>query len=708
MRRTKGKPYPLGPTWDGRGVNFALFSENATDVELCLFHSVDSQRETCRIPLMKSSDHVWHIYLEEVNPGCLYGYRVHGPYDPKNGHRFNPNKILVDPYAKCLARPDGLDDRHFAYRLGSPEGDLESDKIDNAGVAPLSMVVDASFPWGNDNRPDTPWNRTILYETHVKGLTARHPEVPEECRGTFSGLTCQPVIRHLKSLGITAVQLMPIFQHFGEQHLENNGLSNYWGYNTLSYFAPDTRFHSANSRDPVQEFKTMVRTLHEEGIEVILDVVYNHTAEGNHLGPTLCYRGIDNKAYYRLNEENPRLYNDYTGCGNSLDTNHPQVLQLIMDSLRYWVTEMHVDGFRFDLATTLTRNHQAPDFQGSFIKIIKQDPVLSQVKLIAEPWDLGEGGYQMGNFPSPWSELNGKYRDTVRRFWKGDEGRLPKMASRLSGSSDLFQHNGRNPQASVNFITSHDGFTLQDLVSYNSKHNNANKENNQDGDNSNSSWNCGAEGPTGNAKIKALRAKQKRNLMASLFLSQGVPLINGGDELSRTQKGNNNAYCQDNAISWYNWNLNKEQKQFLEFVKKIIQLRKTHPVFTRTKFFTGKKTAKSTTKDISWISPNGRAMTQAKWQEPHTKCIGLRLAGDALEDWDDHGEPLRGKTLLILINAHHEQIPFILPAHKRGTRWEPLIDTSAQKPHGMVRGGTAYPLEGRSLTVLCLIPKSGK
>lgn len=706
MRRTKGKPYPLGPTWDGRGVNFALFSEHATNVELCLFSSVDSKIETYRIPLIKSFGHIWHIYLEGVNPGCLYGYRVHGPYDPERGHRFNSNKILVDPYAKCLARTDGLDDRHFAYPLGSE--DLEIDQRDSAAVAPLSVVVDTAFPWGNDRPPNTPWNETVIYETHVKGLTARHPDIPKESRGTFSGLACQPIIRHLKSLGVTAVELMPIFQHFGEQHLQDNGLSNYWGYNTLSYFAPDTRFQSKNSRDLIQEFKMMVRTLHEEGIEVILDVVYNHTAEGNHLGPTLCYRGIDNQTYYRLDAENPRLYSDTTGCGNSLDTNQPQVLQLIMDSLRYWVTEMHVDGFRFDLATTLTRNHHEPDFQGAFIKIIKQDPVLSQVKLIAEPWDLGENGYQMGNFPSPWSELNGKYRDTLRHFWKGDEGLLPEMASRLSGSSDLFQHNGRSPQAAVNFITSHDGFTLQDLVSYNSKHNQANKENNRDGDNGNSCWNCGVEGPTNNAKIKALRAKQKRNLMASLFLSQGVPMINGGDELSRTQKGNNNAYCQDNEISWYNWNLNKEQKQFLEFCQQLIQLRKAHPAFTRTKFFTGKKTGKSTAKDISWISPSGRAMTQAKWHEPHARCIGLRLAGDALDDWDEHGKPLKGETLLILINAHHELIPFILPAHKRGTRWEPLVDTSVLKPHGMVRGGTAYPLEGRSLTVLCLIPKNGK
>jgi glycogen operon protein len=460
--------------------------------------------------------------------------------------------------------------------------------------------------------------------------------------------------------------------------------------------------------DSAQEFKSMVCCLHKEGIEVILDVVYNHTAEGNHLGPTLAFRGIDNRAYYRLNAENLELYDDFTGCGNTLNTNHPEILQLIMDSLRYWVTEMHVDGFRFDLAATLTRENHDVDFQGAFIKIIQQDPVLSQVKLIAEPWDLGEGGYQVGNFPPPWSELNGKFRDTVKRFWKGDEGKLPKLASRISGSSDVYQHNGRSPQRSVNFITSHDGFTLEDLVSYNSKHNEANQEENRDGADANDSWNCGAEGPTKNTKIKALRTRQKQNLMAILLLSQGVPLICGGDELGRTQSGNNNAYCQDNETSWYNWNLNKEQKKFLEFVQKTTRLRKTHPVFTRTKYFTGKKTSKSTAKDISWISPSGRPMTQAKWHEPHARCIGLRLAGDALDDWDEHGEPLKGETLLILVNAHHEQIPFILPAHKRGTRWEPLVDTSVQKPHGMVRGGTAYPLEGRSLTVLCLIPKRDK
>jgi isoamylase len=704
MRRKKGKPYPLGATWDGRGVNFALFSENASHVDLCLFDSIHSRKEFCRVPLTERSNHVWHVYLEEANPGCLYGYRVHGPYAPEQGHRFNPNKVLIDPYAKSVARTDKFDERLFGYQFGSSQENSKMDRRDNAACAPLSVVVDTSFTWGSDRPPNTPWNKTILYETHVKGLTALHPQVPAQLRGTFAGLATEPVLNHLKSLGVTAVQLMPIQQHFGEIHLQEKGLKNYWGYNTIGYFAPDNRFHSGQG-DPVQEFKSMVCGLHKEGIEVILDVVYNHTAEGNHLGPTLSFRGIDNRAYYRLNAENPELHDDFTGCGNTLNTDHPEILQLIMDSLRYWVTEMHVDGFRFDLATTLTRENHDVNFQGAFIKIIRQDPVLSQVKLIAEPWDLGEGGYQVGNFPPPWSELNGKFRDTVKRFWKGDEAKLPKLASRISGSSDVYRHNGRRPQGSVNFITSHDGFTLEDLVSYNSKHNEANQENNRDGTDANESWNCGAEGPTKNTRIKALRIRQKQNLMATLLLSQGVPLICGGDELGRTQSGNNNAYCQDNEISWHHWNLDKEQKQFLQFLQKMIQIRKSHPVFTRTKFFTGKKIGKSTAKDIAWVSPQGRAMTQPKWHDPNARCIGLRLAGDGLDDVDEQGQSITGKTLLVLINAHHEKVPFILPAHKKGTRWEPLLDTSVPAPRGIVRGGTEYPLEGRSLVVLCLLSK---
>jgi isoamylase len=704
MRRKKGRPYPLGATWDGRGVNFALFSENASSIELCLFDSIHCRKECHRVPLTHRSNHVWHVYLEEVNPGCLYGYRVHGPYDPEQGHRFNANKVLIDPYAKAVARTDKFDERLFGYQFGSSQENSKMDRRDNAACAPLSVVVDTSFTWGNDRPPNTPWNKTILYETHVKGLTALHPQVPAPLRGTYAGLASEAVLSHLKSLGVTAVQLMPIQQSFGESHLQEKGLKNYWGYNTIGYFAPDSRFHSGHG-DPVQEFKSMVCKLHQAGIEVILDVVYNHTAEGNHFGPTLSFRGIDNRSYYRLNAKNPGLYDDFTGCGNTLNTDHPEILQLIMDSLRYWVTEMHVDGFRFDLATTLTRENHDVNFLGAFIKIIQQDPVLSQVKLIAEPWDLGEGGYQVGNFPPPWSELNGKYRDTVKRFWKGDEAKLPKLGSRISGSSDIYQHNGRSPQGSVNFITSHDGFTLTDLVSYNSKHNEANQEENRDGTDANDSWNCGVEGPTRNAKIKALRVRQKQNLMATLFLSQGVPLICGGDELGRTQSGNNNAYCQDNEISWYHWDLNKEQKLFLQFIKKIVHLRQSHPVFTRTKFFTGKKTGKSTAKDIAWISPKGRAMTQPKWNDPYARCIGLRLAGDGLDEEDEQGNPITGKTLLVLINAYHEKVPFLLPAHKKGTRWELLLDTSAPAARGIVRGGYEYPLEGRSLTVLCMISK---
>ena len=706
MRRKKGNPYPLGATWDGRGVNFVLFSQHATGVELCLFHSVASRKEFIRIPLTERTNHVWHVYLNDIKPGCLYGYRVNGPYDPEKGHRFNPNKILLDPYARSVVRTDQFDDRLFGYQFGSPQEDLKMDRRDNAAYAPLAVVVDTSFTWGDDRPPKIPWDKTVIYETHVKGITARHPQVPAELRGTFAGLTCDAVLNHLKYIGVTAVQLMPVHQHFGELHLQEKGLKNYWGYNTIAYFAPDNRFHCGRMGDPVQEFKTMVRCLHEEGIEVILDVVYNHTAEGNQLGPTLSFKGIDNLAYYRLYEKNLRYYNDYTGCGNTLDTTHTAVLQLIMDSLRYWVTEMHVDGFRFDLASTLAREQHAVDFNGSFMKVIHQDPVLSQVKLIAEPWDLGEGGYQAGAYPSPWAELNGKYRDTARRFWKGDEGMLAEFASRISGSSDLFQHNGRKPQASINFLTSHDGFTLQDLVSYNSKHNEANKEDNRDGTDANYSWNCGAEGPTRNTAIRTLRIQQKRNLITTLLLSQGVPLICGGDEMGRTQSGNNNAYCQDSEISWYDWNLDKEQKQFLGFVHKVIQLRKTHPVFTRTKFFDGKKVRKSIAKDISWISASGRDMTQAEWgwTTPFARSIGFRLNGDAIDDIDGHGILIQGDTLLVLINAHYEKVPFILPAHKKGTFWEPILDTATAEPVG-VRGGRDYPLQGHSLAVLCLISK---
>ena len=706
MRKKKGKPYPLGATWDGHGVNFSLYSEHATGVDLCLFDSIHARKESCSIPLTEPAHHIWHVYLEDLKPGCLYGYRVHGPYDPGNGLRFNPNRLLTDPYAKWVVRTDKGHDRAFAYPLESQDKDLLMDKRDNAAHAPLSVVADLSFTWGEDRPPDIPLNQTVIYETHVKGLTARHPKVPAKLRGTFAGLATEPVIEHLKSLGITAVELLPVQQHFTEPHLQEKGLPNYWGYSTLAYFAPDTRFHSGSLGDPVQEFKSMVRTLHMEDIEVILDVVYNHTAEGNHLGPTLSFRGIDNPVYYRLNTGDRRYYEDHTGCGNTLDTRHPAVLRLVLDSLRYWVSEMHVDGFRFDLASALTRRDPHVDFHSAFIQSVYQDPVLSQVKLIAEPWDLSEGGYQVGRFPSPWSEWNGKYRDSVRRFWKGDAGTLAEFASRVSGSSDLYQVNGKSPQASVNFITAHDGFTLQDLVTYQNKNNLANEEENRDGTDANHNWNCGVEGPTANSKIRALRAKQKRNLITTLLLSQGVPMISGGDELGRTQAGNNNAYCQDNEISWHDWKLNREEQRFLDFFRRVLSLRQSHPVFTRTRFFTGKKIRKSQSKDITWIAPTGREMTQAKWNDPETRCIGLRISGDALHETDDHGKHIEGETLLLLINAGAEPVPFILPAHKKATRWDPLLDTSTPETPAIGRGGKAYPLESRSMAVLCLISKS--
>ncbi|HHN72800.1 MAG TPA: glycogen debranching enzyme GlgX, partial [Thermopetrobacter sp.] len=579
MKIRPGSPYPLGATWDGVGVNFAIFSEHATRVELCLFDSVDAERESVRIPLPERTDMVWHGYVPDLIPGQLYGYRVYGPWDPEQGHRFNPNKVVFDPYAKAVGRPLRWADELYGYTYGHPSADLKMDERDNAAWAPLAAVIDPAFTWGDDRRPNTPWHNTVIYEVHVKGFTKLHPEVPELLRGTYSGLASEPAIRHLKELGVTAVELMPVHHHAYERHLVEHNLSNYWGYNTLAFFAPDTRYAAATQpAEAVREFKRMVRVLHAAGLEVILDVVYNHTAEGNHLGPTLSLRGIDNAAYYRLSPENRRYYVDFTGCGNTLNMVHPRVLQLIMDSLRYWVLDMHVDGFRFDLASTLARELHEVDKLGAFFDIIHQDPVLSQVKLIAEPWDLGEGGYQVGNFPVGWTEWNGRYRDTVRAFWKGDGGMMSEMATRLAGSSDLYEHSGRRPYASINFVTCHDGFTLQDLVSYNEKHNEANLEGNRDGENNNLSWNCGVEGPTDDPAIVALRERQKRNFIATLMLSQGVPMISGGDELSRTQRGNNNAYCQDNEISWYDWQLDERRRDFLEFVRYVVKLRREHPV----------------------------------------------------------------------------------------------------------------------------------
>jgi glycogen operon protein len=702
MRIWPGRPYPLGATWDGAGVNFALFAEHATKVELCLFDDPEAKKETQRIALPEQTDQVWHAYLPDVLPEQLYGYRVYGPYEPAKGHRFNPNKVVLDPCAKVIGRDLRWDDSLFGYKLGDPGADLSFDERDNAAFAPLAAVVDTAFTWGDDRPPRTPWHKTLIYELHVKGFTELNPEVPEKQRGTYGGLGSEAAIGHLRSLGVTAVELMPVHHHVDDRHLMEKKLANYWGYNTLAFFAPDIRY--AGSQEPVravQHFKMMVRALHAAGIEVILDVVYNHTAEGNQLGPTLSMRGIDNASYYRLSPKDPRYYMDFTGCGNTLNMTHPRVLQLIMDSLRYWVLDMRVDGFRFDLASTLARELFDVNRLGAFFDIIHQDPVLSQVKLIAEPWDVGPGGYQVGNFPVLWTEWNGKYRDTVRRFWKGDGGTAGEMATRLSGSSDLYAWSGRLPHASINFITCHDGFTLQDLVSYNGKHNEANGENNNDGANDNNSWNCGAEGATDDAAIKALRERQKRNLIATLFFSEGVPMICGGDELGHTQNGNNNAYCQDNELTWLKWDLNDGQKAFLEFVRTVTAIWREQPVFQRRRFFQGRGIRGSDIKDISWFEPSGQEMSDEAWNAGFVKCLGVRLAGDLIGDVDERGEPITGDTVLLLLNAHHEAIPFTLPAMKPEHHWERLLDTADVGGELLaLDGGKQYALQGRSLAIL--------
>jgi glycogen operon protein len=683
-------------------VNFALFSEYATKVELCLFDDVNATKESARIPLPEFTDRVWHGYFPDLIPEQLYGYRVHGPYEPEKGHRFNANKVVLDPYALAIGRMLTWDDTQFAYKVGDDEQDLSFDDRDNATKASLGSVLDTAFTWGDDRPPRTPWHKTLIYEVHVKGFTKLLSGVPEKQRGTYAGLAAEAAISHLKGLGVTAVELLPVHHHVNDRNLTEKKLVNYWGYNTLCFFAPDLRF--ATDMDPrkaVQEFKTMVRSLHSAGIEVILDVVYNHTAEGNQMGPTLSWRGIDNASYYRLSPEDPRYYMDFTGCGNSLNMTHPRVLQLIMDSLRYWVQEMHVDGFRFDLASTLARELFEVDKLGAFFDIIHQDPVLSQVKLIAEPWDVGPGGYQVGNFPVLWTEWNGKYRDGARRFWKGDGGTYAEVATRLSGSSDLYEHSGRKPYASINFITCHDGFTLQDLVSYNDKHNEANGEGNRDGSNDNNSWNCGAEGPSDNAEILRLREKQKRNLIATLFFSQGVPMILAGDELSQTQQGNNNAYCQDSEISWLKWQLDERKKGFLEFIKKVVQLRRDNPVFHRRRFFHGRAIRGSGIADISWFEPSGQEMDDEAWNAGFIQCLGVRLAGDLIGDVDERGEPIVGETVLLLLNAFHESIAFTLPATKEKQQWVRLLDTAEDNaPVAALKGGDKYLLQGRSLTLL--------
>jgi isoamylase len=697
MRAWPGKPYPLGATWDGAGVNFAIFSEHATKVELCLFDNIKAATETHRLPLPEYTDQVWHGYLPDVRSGQFYGYRVHGPYEPDKGHRFNPRKLVLDPYAKAIARKVQWGDELFGYKIGDPQADLSLDERDSAAKAPLGVVVDTAFTWGDDRSPRVPWHNTVIYEVHIKGFTKRHPKVPDEVRGTYEGLASEAAIAYLKDLGITTVELLPVHHHVDDRYLTDKKLSNYWGYNTLAYFAPDVRYSAYKEPiESVREFKMMVRALHAAGIEVILDVVYNHTAEGNQLGPTLSFRGIDNAAYYRLVREQPRYYMDYTGCGNTLNMQHPRVLQLIMDSLRYWVLEMHVDGFRFDLASTLARELHEVDRLGAFFDIVHQDPVLSQVKLIAEPWDLGDGGYQVGNFPVLWTEWNGKYRDCVRRFWKGDGGTAAEFASRLCGSSDLYEHTGRRPYASINFVTCHDGFTLQDLVSYNDKHNEANGEENRDGSNDNMSWNCGAEGPSDDPNITGLRERQKRNFIVTLFLSQGVPMLLAGDELSHTQKGNNNTYCQDNELTWLDWH---QTPQFLAFVRRVIQLWREQPVLQRRKFWQGRKIRGA--KDITWLEPSGKEMSDEAWDASFLRCLGVRLAGDQMEETDERGQKIVGDTLLNLFNAHHEMIPFTLPALPEGEQWELLLDTTtAANENLLLAGGATYPLQGRAVVVL--------
>jgi isoamylase len=693
-----GQPYPRGATWDGEGVNFSVFSQHATKVELCIFDP-SGRREVQRIEFRERTDDMWHAYLPEARPGLLYGYRVHGPYEPGKGHRFNPHKLLIEPYAKHVQGELKWSDAHFGYRVGHARTDLSFDKRDNAAGMPKCRVVDPAFTWGNDRPPRTSLHDTVIYELHVRGFTKRHPDIPPALRGTYAGLATAPAIDHLQRLGVTAVELMPVHTFVDDRHLLDRGLRNYWGYNTIGFFAPDMRY-SASGR--ISEFKTMVKTLHSAGIEVILDVVYNHTAEGNQLGPTLSFRGIDNASYYRLSPEDPRYYMDFTGCGNTLNLQNPRVLALLMDSLRYWVLEMHVDGFRFDLASALARELFEVDRLGSFFDTIGQDPVLSQVKLIAEPWDVGEGGYQVGNFPPGWNEWNDKYRDSVRAYWKGDEGLIGEFARRFTGSADLYEASGRKPHASINFVTAHDGFTLQDLVSYNDKHNEANGEENRDGTDNNRSWNHGTEGATDDAMINALRRHQKRNLMATLLLSQGIPMILSGDELGHTQNGNNNAYCQDNDISWTDWNLNDEQKSFLDFVAQMVALRRRHPVFSRRRFLQGRTVAEGI-KEVMWMRPDGQEMTQNEWDMPFTRCVGVYLAGAAIERVDRRGRAVSDDNFLLLFNAHHEAIPFVLPEFHPGSSWESALDTAADaKPFESRQfpANSQYSLQGRSVAVL--------
>jgi len=679
-----GRPHPLGATWDGEGVNFALFSAHGEKVELCLYDR-SGNHEEARIALPEYTDEVWHAYLPDARPNLLYGYRVYGPYDPSNGHRFNPNKLLIDPYARSLHGRLRWSDALFGYRVGSQRSDLSFDRRDNARHIPKCRVIEPAFTWGEDRRPQIPWEETIILELHVRGTTIRHPDVDPVHRGTFAGLVSPAMIDYLLGLGVTAVELLPIHAAVDDRHLIERGLANYWGYNSIAYFAPDPRLLATNT---IAGFKTMVKRLHDAGIEVILDVVYNHSGEGNHLGPTLSLRGIDNASYYRLDAER-RFYQDVTGTGNTLNLDHPRVLQLVMESLRYWALEMHVDGFRFDLCTALARENGDYGQGSAFFDAIRQDPVMAGVKLIAEPWDLGPYGYQLGNFPPGWAEWNGQYRDTVRRFWKGDKGLVADIASRVAGSSDIFDSRGRRPWASINFITVHDGFTLQDLVSYNGKHNEANCEDNRDGSDGDNSWNCGVEGPTSDPDVLALRDRQKRNLLATLLLSLGVPMLLAGDEIGRTQRGNNNPYCQDNDISWVDWeHIRPEDEDLRRFVRYLIHLRRRHRVFSRPRFFRGEVLSEAGVKDITWVTPSGSEPTDEDWNNPVALSLGYVLSGAAGEFLTPGGQHDIDESFLVMMNAYHENLDFHIPSLAAPMSWEPLVDTS--QPTGQVADGMLY------------------
>jgi isoamylase len=699
MRVWPGRPYPLGATWDGIGVNFALFAEHANAVDLCLFREDGDAEEAAKIRLTERTDQVWHCYLPDARPGQFYGYRVHGPYAPEQGQRFNPAKLLIDPYAKAITGAIKWSNDLFAYKVGDPLDDRVPDLDNSAGGVPKSVVIDSAFTWGDDAPLNVPYNRTIIYECHVKGMTMRHPDVPPELRGTYLGLCSDPMLEYFQGLGVTALELLPVHQFVVDRHLAERGLTNYWGYNTIGFFAPDVRYATRGLGNQVYEFKSMVKTLHAAGLEVILDVVYNHTGEGNHLGPTLSMKGIDNAAYYRLEPENPRFYTDFTGTGNTLNMQHPRTLQLVMDSLRYWVEEMHVDGFRFDLAPVLARELYDVDKLSAFFDIMHQDPTISRIKLIAEPWDVGPGGYQAGNFPVRWTEWNGKYRDAVRKFWRGEPGQVAEMASRVAGSSDVFSGSDRGQYASLNFITAHDGFTLRDLVSYEHKHNEMNGENNEDGNNDNLSRNWGVEGETNDPAIVETRYRLMRSFLATLAFSQGVPMLAHGDELARTQLGNNNAYAQDNEITWVNWDLTEQQQKLLAFTRRVLVLRQSHPVLRRRHFFRGAPVPGSEHKDVTWIRSDGKELSDVDWRTPDAHVLGMLMDGAATDEVDERGHAVSGDTLLLVINAGDTPVSFTLPASSGEAKmWVIMVDTAREE--ASLVNGDSVTVEAHALMLL--------